>query len=296
MYDKNKISKSSKFYVHRLVAETFLENYLNMKAVDHINNNKKDNRAVNLRYATHSQNSNYYVNNFKEEVYKPILQYDLNGKLIKEWNNIIEICNHYKYHSSNIYRVANGEYRSSYGYVWKYKNKINHEIKLEKDEVFKNIGTFDGMDFSNYDISNYGKIKSKSSDKYLKHAGKYYLKIGLKPKNKKSKTLYVHRLIAFVFVKGRTKQNNVVNHKDHNIKNNYFKNLEWTDYIGNGIHALGKKINQIDIKTNKILNTFDSIGDATRKLHLLLTSKTNISACCRGKRTTSCGFKWQFVK
>lgn len=42
--------------IHKLVAEMFLENPLNKRCVDHINNIKTDNRAINLRYATHSEN------------------------------------------------------------------------------------------------------------------------------------------------------------------------------------------------------------------------------------------------
>lgn len=43
-------------FVHRLVAETFLENPENKEMVDHINGDHKDNRLCNLRWSTRSEN------------------------------------------------------------------------------------------------------------------------------------------------------------------------------------------------------------------------------------------------
>ena len=42
--------------VHVLVAEAFIDNPLNFSEIDHINNNRKDNRAINLKWTTHSDN------------------------------------------------------------------------------------------------------------------------------------------------------------------------------------------------------------------------------------------------
>ena len=42
--------------VHVIVAEAFIDNPLNFNEIDHINNNRKDNKVSNLKYITHSDN------------------------------------------------------------------------------------------------------------------------------------------------------------------------------------------------------------------------------------------------
>jgi len=57
IYDKNgKFAKQIKYYVHRLVAETFIENPNNLSDVDHIDCNKENNHVDNLRWCTRQQN------------------------------------------------------------------------------------------------------------------------------------------------------------------------------------------------------------------------------------------------
>jgi hypothetical protein len=48
--------KQETFGIHRLIALHYIENPDNLPEVDHINQERDDNRIENLRWATHSQN------------------------------------------------------------------------------------------------------------------------------------------------------------------------------------------------------------------------------------------------
>lgn len=55
-YQKVALGRRKSYWVHRLVANAFVENPDSLPQVDHINGNGLDNRAVNLRWVSQSQN------------------------------------------------------------------------------------------------------------------------------------------------------------------------------------------------------------------------------------------------
>lgn len=111
-------------------------------------------------------------------------------------------------------------------------------------EEWKDINGFD-----NYQISNHGRVRNKSTLKILKgHIsiwGYHWVDVR---KNKTRKHLAVHRLVAEHFLQPPTKvqkewANNtknkvvLVNHIDSDKTNNHYSNLEWVTSSENGKHA-----------------------------------------------------------
>lgn len=100
--------------VHRLVAEVFIPNTLNLKTVNHIDEDKTNNDVLNLEWMTSKDNT----------VYSQARQVQMfgksTGKLLATFQSIKEAAHKTGVQHGNIVNCCKGRYKSAGGYVWKY--------------------------------------------------------------------------------------------------------------------------------------------------------------------------------
>lgn len=133
MCEKTKLFKDGKrhyFNVHRLVAETFLENELNKREVNHKDGNKANNNVNNLEWVTSSENQLHAFKNGLQKSKmgkdhaqsKSIFQIDLNGNVIRKFDSIKQVKRELGFNTFGIIKCCKKEkrYKTAYNYKWEY--------------------------------------------------------------------------------------------------------------------------------------------------------------------------------
>lgn len=120
--DLYKQGKRKGFKIHRLVADTFLDNPNNYEEVNHIDEDKTNNHVTNLEWCTHFYNMNYGTRTDRAKDKQKIAQCkkvlcittNTIYNSIKEASQILNIS------SSNICYCCNGKRKTCGGLKWKY--------------------------------------------------------------------------------------------------------------------------------------------------------------------------------
>lgn len=171
--------------------------------------------------------------------------------------------------------------------------EINSErwLSLESlpNEIWKKVNRN-----PNYEISNYGRVKSLKYNKIKKcdYDKDGYCRVCI-PYN----SIGVHRLIAEAFLPNPNPNcYTQVNHINEIKSDNRIENLEWCTAkynmsYGNRTKNIKKQVNQYDLQGN-FIKTWDSI---TLVQETLKIDGSSISKCCKNKIKQAKGFKWKYT-
>lgn len=109
-----------------------------------------------------------------------------------------------------------------------------------------------------YEVSNLGRFRRTNKQGKIiyktNNSTKGYERVSLRYSKKKVISYAIHRLVAMMFVDGKTNFKKYVNHKDFNKRNNKANNLEWVTIQENNQHyidAIKNNVSIIKIKKNQ---------------------------------------------
>lgn len=135
-----KNNKGKRAYIHRLVAQAFIQNPNNYTDVNHKNEVKRDNRVENLEWCDKKYNNNYGTGkrrmiesrnaHKKWNAEREIHMYDLNGVYVRSFRSVVEAARYFNCSDSNIRPIIDKRHRSSFGYMFS-------SIKADKIEGYK---------------------------------------------------------------------------------------------------------------------------------------------------------------
>lgn len=289
---KNNMGTKKNIRVHRIIAQTWIDNPTNLLTVNHKNKIRHDNRIDNLEWMSYSD-QNKHRSKFKKQKRtnnnKGVWQCNKNTnekiKYFETIKNASENVTENKNGFKNISSCARGKTKSAYGFKWVYNNiSYDPNNKHEKWKLYQTRKN------NNYFISNLGRIRNNMRILKPNIHRSGYRTITI------NKTCIIHRIVAKLFVDNPNNYN-VVNHIDGNKLNNNSNNLEWCTTKHNVMKAikigLRKNVKKVIHYNAKgcIMGVYNSCADASRKLNV---NPSSINKCCKGNLKTCGKNKYMF--
>jgi len=298
----NNEDKNKGYYLHRIVAEHFIDNPDNLPEVNHIDGDYYNNKVDNLEWISKMDNmkhanENKLINRYKRRV---IITHKVTGeeKVFDKGSDCAEYLN---CSNATVTKTCKGNRTDK---IW----HIKYETEEKQEEINDNTIWKEYPECDKYLVSNTGEVKNKKTNRFMMGSKvNGYRFVNFHPEAGKGHTpkmnRLVHRMVAQTFLPNPLNLP-VVNHKDTNILNNHVDNLEWVTYKENmnteetkknlRIGKNSKIIHQVEIETGEIVNTFDGASECQNKTNI---DCRNILSIChfynKGHTTTSLknGFK-----
>ena len=113
--------------IHRLVAQTFVPNPNNLETVNHINEVKTDNRAVNLEWASVADNDNHGTRNARianTKCIRPVEQI-YEGEVLARYRGVKDASLKTGIHRCCIAKCCKNLGKTAGGYEWRYVDEAN---------------------------------------------------------------------------------------------------------------------------------------------------------------------------
>tara|TARA_B100001094_G_scaffold329118_1_gene391144 strand:- start:161 stop:1510 length:1350 start_codon:yes stop_codon:yes gene_type:complete len=273
------------YYLHRIVAEHFLDNPDNLPEVNHINGDFYNNKVENLEWISKIDNMRHASENKLITRYsrRVIIKNKDTGEE-KSFDSVTECAKYLEYSKSSISQSCNNKRIDK---IWEMKyEKEERKIEENEDIIWKEY-----PECPKYLVSNTGEVKNKKNGRLMMGSKvNGYRFVNFHPGAGKGHTpkmnRLIHRMVAQTFLDNPDNKP-VVNHKDTNILNNNVDNLEWVTYKENmnteeTIKNLrkgknSKTIHQILIETGEIVNTFYGAADGQNQTEI--DSRTILKIC-----------------
>ena len=273
--------KTKGYYLHRIVAEHFIENSNKLPEVNHKDGDCYNNKVSNLEWISKEDNmkhasENNLMNRYKREI---IIKNKMTGE-VNKFSKIINAAKFLNCSNSLISQTCRGK-----------RTDTQFDIKYDKEESqidTTNIIWKHYPECDKYLVSNTGEIKNKKTDRIMmgsKQNGYRFVNLYIDNSTPKMNRL-IHRMVAQTFLEN-LEIKPVVNHKDTNILNNHSDNLEWVTYKEN-MNTLETKQNlkkgknskiilQIEISNGQIINKFYGASEGQEQLNI---NSTNFLSIC----------------
>lgn len=109
------------FYVHRLVAQAFLDSPKeNQTEIHHKDGNRQNNNVSNLQWVTRQENDSHVCHKSNQTSYSAVrVQQILNGEIIAEFKSMSEAARQTGCNQAHISAVCRGKRKSTGGFQWK---------------------------------------------------------------------------------------------------------------------------------------------------------------------------------